>query len=173
MQLGVILTREDQLGSALSVSVAEHRRADFAMLLSMLSQDALDFSQFNLPQAQLDEADLSESALKKELQIGPQQTLAPEQFDMLIGQHNAKLLEKGSLTTLKLKQYLAPEPMTIRDDKAHIPFAIIDNCDLPVRKRLEAMKSGSIQADRPAMNAAGFYDQLADGQMQSALQLTA
>ncbi|MBD1582889.1 VC2046/SO_2500 family protein [Pseudoalteromonas sp. S16_S37] len=173
MQLDAVLTREEQLGSALSVSVAEHRRADFAMLLAMLSQDVLDFSQFHLPEAQQTEADLSEQALKKKLQIGPQRALAPEQFDMLIGQDNAKILEQSSLTSLKLQDYLNPEPLAIRDDKTHIPLVVVDNCDLAVRKRLEATKKGYATDEKPAMNAAGFYDQIASGQMQSALQLSA
>ncbi|NOU50907.1 queD like 2 [Pseudoalteromonas sp. JBTF-M23] len=173
MQLDAVLTREDQLGSALSVSVAEHRRADFAMLLAMLSQDALDFSQFHLPEAQDSEADLSEQALKKELQIGPQRALAPEQFDMLIGQDNAKILAQSTLASLKLQDYLNPEPLVIRDDKTHIPLVVVDNCDIAVRKRLEAIKEGHAKDEKPAMNAAGFYDQIATGQMQSALQLSA
>ncbi|BBN81208.1 hypothetical protein PA25_11930 [Pseudoalteromonas sp. A25] len=173
MQLDAVLTREDQLGSALSVSVAEHRRADFAMLLAMLSQDALDFSQFHLPETQADEADLSEYALKKELQIGPQRALAPEQFDILIGQNNAKVLEQSSLVSLKLQDCLRPEPLAVRNDKTHIPLVVVDNCDIAVRKRLEAVKSGHSVEEKPAMNAAGFYDQIAGGHMQSALQLSA
>ncbi|CAM4152314.1 VC2046/SO_2500 family protein [Pseudoalteromonas byunsanensis] len=173
MQFDVVLTREDQLGNALSVSVTEHRRADFSMLLAMLSQDALEFSQFHLPESELIEAELSESALKKELQIGPQQALAPETYDMLIGQDNAARLAQSSLTTLKLQQCLSPEPLAIRNDKAHIPLVVVDNCEIAVRKRLESVKNGASKEEKPAMNAAGFYDQLASGQMQSALQLTA
>ncbi|OHU86575.1 MULTISPECIES: VC2046/SO_2500 family protein [Pseudoalteromonas] len=173
MQFDVVLTREDQLGNALSVSVTEHRRADFSMLLAMLSQDALEFSQFHLPESELNEADLSELALKKELQIGPQQALAPETYDMSIGQNNASRLAQSSLTTLKLQQCLSPEPLAIRNDKTHIPLEVVDNCEIAVRKRLESIKSGASIEEKPAMNAAGFYDQLASGQMQSALQLTA
>jgi hypothetical protein len=173
MQLDAVLTREDQLGTALSVSVTEQRRADFSMLLAMLSQDALDFSQFHLPESSLQEADLSEQALKKELQIGPQRAFAPEQFDMLIGQSNARILNEGGMASLRLNDCLSPEPLAIRDDKKHVPLIVVDNCELSVRKRFESVKNGDSVHEKPAMNAAGFYDQLASGEAQSALQLSA
>lgn len=173
MQIDNILTREDQLGGALAICVSAQRRADFSMLLAMLSQDALDFSQFHLPEEEQQESDKSESALKKELQIGPAQVLAPADFDMLIGQNNAQCLSQSSMTSLRLSHCLNPEPLAVRDDCKHIPLVVVDNCELAVRNRLDMDKKGEGTADKPKMDAAAIYDQLNSGEMQSALQLSA
>ncbi|MBQ4845875.1 queD like 2 [Pseudoalteromonas sp. MMG013] len=173
MQIGSILTREDQLGGALSVSVNEQRRADFSMLLAMLSQDALDFSQFHLPEDETVESDLSEDALKKEFQVGPKQSLAPAQFDMLIGKNNAESLSRSSMASLRLANCLDPEPLAIRDDYKHIPLMVVDNCELAVRRRLESEIHGGVAIDKPKMDAAAMYDQLNSQEMQNALMQSA
>jgi len=49
MQIDDLLITESQLNSRLNNSVHENRRGEFALLLAMLSHDALDFSQFHLP----------------------------------------------------------------------------------------------------------------------------
>lgn len=171
MQIDGILCKEAQLGSALNHSVHEARRGDFGLLLSLLSQDALDFSQFDLPHTSLQEADKSEEALKKALQLGPQKPLAPEQFDMLIGQNNGFLAQGGDLTSLRLKECLQPEPFAVRNDKKHIPLHIVDNLEPAVREKLENTKNPQMLVDNPDIDAAGFYDQIAGGEMQSMLQV--
>ncbi|WP_125561662.1 MULTISPECIES: VC2046/SO_2500 family protein [Pseudoalteromonas] len=171
MQIDGILCKEAQLGSALNHSVHEARRGDFGLLLSLLSQDALDFSQFDLPHSSSQEADKSEEALKKALQLGPQKPLAPEQFDMLIGQSNGFMAQGGDLTSLRLKECLQPEPFAVRNDKKHIPLHIVDNLEPAVRQKLENTRNPQMLVDKHDIDAAGFYDQIAGGEMQSMLQV--
>jgi hypothetical protein len=173
MQLERILNKEHQLGDMLAKSVEQDRRADFSLCLAMLSPNVLDFSVFHLPESEKHEPDRSEEALKKELQIGPQQKMAPEKFDMLIGQHNSRLFHEQGLTELRLRNCLAPEPLHIRDDKKHIELAIVDNCEPTVQAKIFAQRAGALEFDKPKMDAAGFYDQLASGEMQQAIQLSA
>ncbi|WP_046005979.1 VC2046/SO_2500 family protein [Pseudoalteromonas rubra] len=171
MQIDGILCKEAQLGSALNHSVHEARRGDFALLLSLLSQDALDFSEFDLPHTSPEEPDKSEAALKKALQLGPQKPLAPEQFNMLIGQNNGFLVNDGDLASLRLKECLQPEPYAVRNDKKHIPLHIVDNLEPAVRQKLEQTRNPQMLVDNKDIDAAGFYDQLAGGEMQSMLQV--
>jgi hypothetical protein len=170
MQIEQGLIRESQLDNALNNCVHQGRRGDFGMMLAMLSQDALDFAQFHLPTSSTDEKNQTEDALKRELQIGPQKRLAPEEFDMLIGQENAFVVQHFGMTALHLKECLAPEPLAIRDDKKHIPLVIVDNCELSVRRKL---KPTPYVSNDKAIDAAGFYDQIASGQAQSMLNAVA
>lgn len=173
MQLERILNKEHQFGDTLAKSVAQGRRADFALCLAMLSPNVLDFSEFHLPESETSEPDRSESALKKELQIGPQQKMAPEHFDMLIGEHNSRLLHEQGLTELRLRNCLDPEPLHIRDDKKYIDLVVLDNCEPTVQAKILAKRAGVLEADKPKMDAVGFYDQLESGEMQQAIQLSA
>ena len=173
MQLERILNKEHQLGDTLSKSVAQERRADFALCLAMLSPNALDFSEFHLPESELIESDKSEEALRKELQIGPQQQMAPNTYDLTIGENNSGLLHEQGLTELRLRNCLSPEPFHIRDDKQHIELAIIDNCEPTVQAKIFAQRTGELEIDKPKIDAAGFYDQLASGVMQQAIKLSA
>ncbi|MCF2860053.1 queD like 2 [Pseudoalteromonas sp. SMS1] len=172
MQIDELLLKEAQLGVALNISVHESRRGDFGLLLSALSQDALDFSQFDLPRSAVDEKDSSEEALKKELQVGPKKPLAPAEFDFLIGQYNRHFVKDGGLEDIKLNECLDPEPLHIRDDKTHVPLFVVENLEPAVRARLIKQKQPEVKGKENEIDAAGFYDQLASGKMQSQLRVS-
>ncbi len=168
MQLDGILLNETQLDASLSRCVAEQRRSDFAMLLAMLSHDALDFAEFHLPKSAAIQPESNEARLRASLGAGPVQPLAPENFEITIGQDNAAKLMSQGMAEIRLAQCLNPEPLAIRDDKKHIPLQVIDNCELAVRRRHlnKEMTLGEMQ-----MDAAAFYDQLTDPQLQAPLYL--
>ncbi|WP_277750388.1 VC2046/SO_2500 family protein [Pseudoalteromonas phenolica] len=92
---------------------------------------------------------------------------------MTIGENNSRLLHEQGLTELRLRNCLSPEPFHIRDDKKHIELAVIDNCEPTVQAKIFAQRAGALEIDKPKMDAAGFYDQLASGEMQQAVQLSA
>ncbi|KPH61726.1 queD like 2 [Pseudoalteromonas porphyrae] len=171
MQIDDLLITESQLNNRLAISVSESRRGEFALLLAMLSHDALDFSQFHLPKTPIDANVVveDEDQLRKKLGAGPKQVLAPTEFDMLIGQHNAQRLNDGGMSDLRLRACLAPEPLAIRDDKIHIPLNIIDNCELVTRKRHQHKET---QLDNPQMDAAAFYDSLNNEALHQPLHLS-
>ncbi|WP_257325534.1 VC2046/SO_2500 family protein [Pseudoalteromonas rhizosphaerae] len=170
MPIDDLLITESQLNNRLAKSVSEHRRGEFALLLAMLSHDVLDFSQFHLPKTPFDAhaSTPTEAQLREQLGAGPEQALAPDEFDMLIGQHNAQLLQQGSMADIRLRSCLAPEPLVIRDDKNHIPLMVIDNCELVVRKRHLDKET---QLDHPQMDAAAFYDSLNNAELHQPLHL--
>jgi len=168
MQLESILTNEMQLGNQLSLCVAQNRRNDFSILLAMLSKDALDFSQFHLPQSEAQSFDNKDTNLRLSLGAGVEQKLAPEAFNMLIGKNNAKVIQMDGLEQFKLMNCLSPEPLAIRDDLTHIDSQIIDNCELSVRKRIQP---NNIQLSQNQMNAVDFYNQLQEPQLYEPLTL--
>ena len=174
MQIDDLLITESQLNSRLNNSVHENRRGEFALLLAMLSHDALDFSQFHLPKTEIDNLVIEEEALRKQFGAGPKQLLAPDEYNMLVGQFNASLIsqegERNGMTSIKLIQCLKPEPLAIRNDDKHIPLNIIDNCELAVRRRI---KSEQTQLSNPPIDAAAFYDSLNNDSLHQPLHLIA
>lgn len=168
MQLENILTNEIQLGNQLSLCVAQNRRSDFSILLAMLSKDALDFSQFHLPQSDSQSFDKKDSNLRLSLGAAAEQKLAPLEYNMLIGKENAKIIQKQGIEQFKLMNCLSPEPLAIRDDMSHINSQIIDNCELSVRKRIQ---SNDIQLSQNQMNAVDFYNQLQEPKLHEPLTL--
>ncbi|MBQ4833283.1 queD like 2 [Pseudoalteromonas sp. MMG010] len=173
MQIDGLLITESQLDTRLNKSVHERRRGEFSLLLAMLSHDALDFSQFHLPQSDSLNDIVDEHVLRKKFGSGPIQQLAPDKFNMLIGQHNCKILqqsgEQSGMMTIKLTHCLNPEPLVIRDDSTHIPLSVLDNCELAVRKRTT---NESIQLTNMPMDAAGFYDSLQNESIHKPLHLS-
>ncbi|GAB0112445.1 VC2046/SO_2500 family protein [Pseudoalteromonas distincta] len=174
MQIDGLLITESQLKSKLNESIHENRRGDFALLLAMLSHDVLDFSQFHLPKTEIDNFVIEEEVLRKQFGAGPKQPLAPDEFDMLVGQFNASLIseegEANGMASLKLYQYLNPEPLAIRNDDKYIPLNIIDNCELAVRRRI---KNEQTQLTAPLIDAAAFYDSLNNDAIHQPLNLVA
>ncbi|MBE0459614.1 MAG: VC2046/SO_2500 family protein [Pseudoalteromonas prydzensis] len=170
MQIDDLLITESQLNNRLAKSVSESRRGEFALLLAMLSHDALDFSQFHLPKTPFDThgASQNETQLREQLGAGPEQALAPAQFDILIGQYNAQRLQQGGMADIRLRSCLKPEPLVIRNDDKHIPLIVIDNCEPVVRKR---HLNKETQLDHPQMDAAAFYDSLNNADLHQPLHL--
>lgn len=161
MQIDGLLITESQLKTRLNKSVHENRRGEFSLLLAMLSHDVLDFSQFHLPKSETHSAYVDEEQLRERFGAGPKQLLAPEKFDMTIGQEHASVIvqqgEQAGMKAIKLSHCLNPEPLAIRDDKLHIPLTVIDNCELSVRRRLNDTHTALAS---PQMDAAAFYDDL-------------
>ena len=161
MQIDDLLITEQQLSTRLNQSVHADRRGEFSLLLAMLSQDALDFSQFHLPKSEIEDNTTQEAQLREQLGAGPKQPLAPSEFNMLIGQFNAQRLsligENKGMADIKLNQCLNPEPFSIRDDVNHIPLPIIDNCELAVRRRLQ---KDEIEIDNPRFSEKGLDNRL-------------
>jgi hypothetical protein len=172
MQIGDLLITESQLSTRLNKSVHEQRRGEFSLLLAMLSHDVLDFSQFHLPKTEIENSIIDEDSLRKQFGAGPKQPLAPDEFNMLIGQFNASLIAKSAehsgMSDIKLRHCLNPEPLTIRDDVTHIPVNIIDNCELAVRRRL---KNTETQLSNPQMDVSAFYDTLNNGAIHHPLHV--
>jgi hypothetical protein len=172
MQIGDLLITEHQLDTRLNKSVHEHRRGEFSLLLAMLSHDALDFSQFHLPKSENINQIADEDALRQQFAVGPQQHLAPPVFDMLIGHNNVDYIkhsgERAGMSDIRLNHYLNPEPLAVRDDTHHISYAVLDNCEVAVRKRIK--QSHTELANIP-IDAAAFYNDLKNTNLHKPLHV--
>ena len=73
-----------------------------------------------------------------------------------------------SLSDIKLRHCLNPEPLNVRDDKQHVPLEVIDNCEPAVRKRFYEKNK---PVERPQIDAAAFYDSLTDEAIHQPLHL--
>ncbi len=170
MQIDHFLNNELQLGNQLSVCVKHNRRSEFSLLLAMISHDALDFSQFKLPKTDKQNAYSDQSTdLRSSLGAGPEQPLAADPVDFLIGEKNAFTLAEQQMQQLKLSLYLAPEPLAIRDDSKYIPSNIMENCELAVRKR---NSPSNLNLSEVQMDAVAFYDNLQNPLQHQTLTVT-
>ncbi|MDE3270621.1 VC2046/SO_2500 family protein [Pseudoalteromonas sp. G4] len=161
MQIEQIITHEAQLGEQLCKSVATDRQSDFAFLLAMLSHDATEFSQFNLPQSEKEL--LSDPLLEFAKQgAGPKKPLAVEPFNGLIGQQNCQLLIEQGINAIHLNECLNPEPFTCKNDTKYISPVVIDNCPPATQKKLIAAKNVALTNKK--MDIDGFYSSIEKSQ---------
>jgi hypothetical protein len=135
-----ILVHELQLGEQLNESVHSDRRADFSLLLAMLSDDVQQHSQFSLPQTVNKVVNVDDTTLRKEFQLPNKAPLAlSEKSDISIFDQ-AKLIKKTSLAGLHLSNVLQPKPLAFRDDKKHITEQVLSNTSLYCQKKFNQQK---------------------------------
>ena len=158
MQSADILINEIQLGPQLGMAVHQSRGRDFALLLSMMSQNVLDNAQFSLPSDSAGGEDVDEAALRRQLGLGDktpfdaQQNSATQAILLGVDVHTEGMAE------VKLKGYLQPEPLSRQDDPMYIEPQVIGNCDQTVMQRY-FMQENRI-SERLEHNEAGLYEVL-------------
>lgn len=157
MQIESILSNELQLGTQLNKSVLEERRGDFAWLLAALSADALDFAQFHLPTSDIDKPQADAEQLRRQLGAAQPRPCAPKDFNIALTQNQCEYVAHNLIASLRLRDCADPTPLAVRDDKNHIPFEIIDNCEPRVQAKY---RDQSVSLNDPKMDSAAFYDQL-------------
>ena len=164
MQIEQIITHAAPLGEQLSHSVKEQRHSDFALLLSLLSNDATEFSQFQLIKSEKSPtADPLLSYAK--VAAGPKKPLASEPFNGLLGEHNRTLLENQGLIAIQFNECLKPEPFTCKNDKNYIPPLVVDNCPPAVQKKLHSAKQVGLKNNE--MDVDNFYQSIEKSQEYS------
>lgn len=134
-----ILINEHQTGGKLSQAVHEARRADFGLILAMMSQSVLDQAAFALPVDEVAEIDNSSDALRARFQVSKPQPFAANDASMVEQAHeHSQLIHHSGLASQKLSHYLNPAPLTQFDDVKRIPDDVLGNCDLVVQQRLQS-----------------------------------
>jgi hypothetical protein len=142
MQLENIITHEAQLGQQLAKSIADNNQSNFALLLSLLSNDATDFSVFKLNKSEETQTKdpLLEQAKKSS---GPKKPMAIKPFNALIGKNNAALLQRSGLLPITLNECLNPEPLTTKNNCNYIDPAIITNCPVSTQRKIVCKNQNS------------------------------
>jgi len=130
-----ILVHELQLGEQLNESVHSARRADFSLLLAMLTDDVQSHSQFFLPQTESKTKVVDDLTLRKEFELPEKAPLSLNSKNTIAAFNQAELIQQNNLAELHLSNVLAPKPLAFRDDKKHIAQQILNNTSLYCQKR--------------------------------------
>jgi hypothetical protein len=130
-----VLSHELQLGELLNHSVQQHRRADFALLLAMLTDDVTEHSQFHLPSTHSLEAEHSDQYYRKLFSVAEPAPLAIEQPEQFSQFNQAQYIQQQSLTNIQLSQALKAKPLAQRDNKMFIDADILANTSLHCQRR--------------------------------------
>lgn len=130
MQIDVQLINESQLGSRLNHAIENNRRGEFGLLLSMLSIDARDMSQF-----QLDNETDETKRLRKQFQLGHQQALTEVlNSDHDPTDHSQLFIQEGSCS-FRLHHAMKPEALVIRGQQSMSMNQVLSNCDAVTKLR--------------------------------------
>jgi hypothetical protein len=135
-----ILVHELQLGEQLNESVHSARRADFSLLLAMLTDDVQSHSQFSLPKTIANVIKTDDSTLRKEFELPEKAPLALDEKHTLSVFNQAELIQNDNLAELHLTNALSPKPLAFRNDKKHIEHQVLSNTSLYCQKIFNQQK---------------------------------
>ncbi|MFD2166895.1 VC2046/SO_2500 family protein [Thalassotalea euphylliae] len=145
-----LLIHEHQLGETLSKCIHQERRADFSLMLAMLTDDIREHSEFLLPEHAPDTTDdETTSSLRKAFDVPAPQDLGLKSPEHIGRFNQAELVENQFLDTVRLTQVLSPNPLSFRDDSNFINSQIIENTSLHCQRRLK----GGVSVDKMDLNA--------------------
>lgn len=131
------IINELKFGTGISHAVEQGRRADFALLLSMFSNDVRDCT----PLDALDEIDTSEQQLRKQFGVSEPQPLRSDQSSYEISAHQSEQFHQASLASAKLSHYLKPEPLAyMPEDTFDLPEEVYQNLSGHDRRKLAQPK---------------------------------
>lgn len=130
---------------------ATHQGAKFALLLSMLEQNAL-FRPHIAPDPKVELA--SDIQNLSHYRSAPMAPTSAYWHEVVQTEH---FIQAGELDNAKLWLAMHPEPLSLLNDAKHIPEEVLDNCSLVVRQRLEKVKISELPQD-----PTGLYDILQD-----------
>jgi len=150
-----LLVEELQLGEKLNQCIHSNRRSDFALMLSMLTEDVRAHSQFAVPKTEVSETKSTEAGLRKALELPDKAALAVNSSEDLNEFSQADLIHEGQLASLHFDNYAKPKPLAFRDDSKHIATEIMSNTSLYCQKQ-HKIQHGGVQKQsnsRLAFNA--------------------
>jgi hypothetical protein len=139
-----ILVHELQLGEQLNESVHSARRADFSLLLAMLTDDVQSHSQFSLPRTVTDVKISNDATLRKEFEVPEKAALSLDKNQTTSLFDQSKLIQQNNLAELRLSNALSPKPLAFRDDKNHITQQILSNTSLYCQKKFNQQKNNEL-----------------------------
>lgn len=160
-----VLLHELQLGGQLNESVGETRRADFTLMLAMLTDDIREQSQFLLPQAaEPIAADHSNAALRKQFNLAEQAPLALLTPDDVKQFNQGQSIVDNDLANIHLTNAMKAKPLAFRDDKNHIETQVLQNTSLFTQLKhkqiteaaRQAKPDSSSDADKPLSQPLNF-----------------
>ncbi|MDV6251637.1 VC2046/SO_2500 family protein [Vibrio sp. EA2] len=157
------IINELQFGSGISHAVHEGRRSDFALILSMFSNDVRDV----VPVEEVKEVKTSDEILRQQFFLSQPQTLRSDSSSYELAAVQAKQFHGAGLPSAKLSHYLKPDALTyLPEDTFNLPEEVYHNLSGHERRRL-GKRNQSLVSD------AGLYNQLVTAQRQYQIQAQA
>ena len=156
-----VLFHELQLGAELNECIHSKRRADFSLMLAMLTEDVREHSQFFVPKTTFKERDYSDEALRKAFHLPNKTPLALQSLSEIEKQSQAELVAKQQLATIKLQDALTPAPLAFRNDQKHIATNVLSDTNIHCQIKIQQQKSSNdneLIDKEPSLNAAAFFN---------------
>ncbi|GAB2655798.1 VC2046/SO_2500 family protein [Vibrio panuliri] len=120
-------------GTGINHAVHDGRRADFALLLSMFSNDVRD----NTPVEQLETVEITDQTLRKRFDLQSPQPLQSDQSSYQISAQQAHQFHHGGLASAKLAHYLVPEALVYLPEQTHnLPEEVYHNLSLHQQRQM-------------------------------------
>jgi len=151
-----VLLHELQLGEQLNESVLQARRADFSLMLAMLTADVREQSQFLLPQAEeTTVTDVTNIALRKKFNLPDKAVLVLTSLDDVKQFNQVQSIVDNDLANIHLTNAMMPKPLAFRDDKNHIESQVLQNTSLFTQlKHTQAIEVKKSQSNQLQVNQA-------------------
>lgn len=130
-----LLINEWQLGAQLNIAVTTGARDKFNLLLSLLSDDARDFSQFDLPKAT--QAALNRIELRQSFFLPEPQPLVNQGITLQQSEKLSLALHKKNLCDIRLQSLLNNEAILSRQNKSDFDADVVDNLSFLTQTRLK------------------------------------
>lgn len=124
---------ELHFGQGISQAVTHGRRADFALLLALFSNDVRD----NTPVDKIEAPPTTEQVLRQRFELAEPQRLENDESSYQISARQAALFHQGGMASAKLSHYLTPEVLTYRpQDTQGLPEEVYLNLSGHERRHL-------------------------------------
>ncbi|ENM5727534.1 hypothetical protein V4V56_003529 [Vibrio mimicus] len=152
---------ELHFGQGISQAVTQGRRADFALLLALFSNDVRD----NTPIDKINEAPTTEEVLRQRFELAQPQPLENDESSYQVSAKQAAMFHEGGMASAKLSHYLNPEALTYRpQDTQGLPEEVYLNLSGHERRHLAEKTPISLLAK-------DFYHRLATAYRQDQLRM--
>jgi hypothetical protein len=140
-----LLINEWQLGSQLNVAVTNGTRNKFNLLLSLLSDDARDFSQFDLPKATI--GSLSEMELRESFSLSEAQPLVNQGHSLQQAKNISLAVHKKDISSIRLQSLLNNEAILSRTNNTNFDSEVVDNLSFLSQRRLKESQALTKQSE--------------------------
>ena len=141
MQIEQIVSNELHLGQQLNKSV-ENDRANFALLLALMSGDVEDQAQFHLQSNAATDVDCHSTSLRDQFEVPPLQTLVADPLGELQSLKCTQMINDRGLQDIRLSHCLNPEPLSFELGKKHgIDSDVVDNMGLSALRKFTSQPS--------------------------------
>ncbi|MCP4325554.1 MAG: hypothetical protein GY951_13095 [Psychromonas sp.] len=138
-----LLINEWQLGSQLNIAVTNGTRDKFNLLLSLLSDDARDFPQFDLPKAT--QASLTTLELRESLSLPEPQPLVNKGLSLQQAEKLSVAVHKQQFSDIRLQSILNNEALLTRQTETNFDAEVVDN--LPFLSQARLKHNNDIESD--------------------------